>query len=178
MWPGKQSMKSRYMTFLKIVWHIIKCQKFMKRLTFYREIQPERYRSIFYEERKKIMLKTKGTHFPEHPPVVEGNPSYHARRTSFYEGDETLQHIIDAYLPEEFAAYAKKELTDFGDRCANEIDERARLTDREGEPQLKKYDAYGDDIPEVLVNAGYLATVEETYHTGIVGYVHKTIPEL
>lgn len=124
------------------------------------------------------MLKTKGTHFPEHPPVVEGKPSYHARRTSFYEGDETLQHIIDAYLPEEFAAYAKKELTDFGDRCANEIDERARFTDREGEPQLKKYDAYGDDISEVLVNAGYLATVEETYHTGIVGYVHKTIPEL
>src|SRR5699024_6387599 len=78
----------------------------------------------------------------------------------------------------EFAAYAKKELADFGDRCANEIDSRARFTDREGEPQLKKYDAYGDDISEVLVNAGYQATVEEAYNTGIVGYVHKTIPEL
>ncbi|MDP4164569.1 MAG: acyl-CoA dehydrogenase family protein, partial [Bacillota bacterium] len=63
-------------------------------------------------------------------------------------------------------------------KCANEIDERARFTDREGQPRLIKYDAYGEDVSTVWVNDGYRRTVEETYNTGIVGYIHKEIPEL
>ena len=66
----------------------------------------------------------------------------------------------------------------FGSLVANEIDERAKHTDREGQPRLEKYDKYGDDVSHVWVNEGYKKTVEETYRTGIVGYVHKDIPEL
>ena len=33
-------------------------------------------------------------------------------------------------------------------------------------------------VSHVWVNEGYKKTVEETYRTGIVGYVHKEIPEL
>lgn len=124
------------------------------------------------------MLKSKEKLFPTHPPVVEQVPAYKKRKPNFYNGDETLQQIIEKFLPEDFAAYAKERLEAFGERCANEIDERARFTDREGEPQLQKYDAYGEDISEVLVNEGYKKTVAETYGEGIVGYVHKEIPEL
>lgn len=97
---------------------------------------------------------------------------------NFFKQDETLQAILKESLSPEFYTYAQKELTKFGSLVANEIDERAKHTDREGQPRLEKYDEYGDDISEIWVNEGYKKTVEETYRTGIVGYVHKEIPEL
>jgi len=97
---------------------------------------------------------------------------------NFFEEDETLQTILKEALPPKFYAYAHQELTKFGSLVANEIDERAKHTDREGQPRLEKYDKYGDDVSEVWVNEGYKKTVAETYQTGIVGYVHKEIPEL
>lgn len=116
--------------------------------------------------------------YPKHPPVIEQKPQYGERKESFYTKDESLRRILHHYLPKDFYQYAEERLKAYGERCANEIDERARFTDREGEPQLLKYDAYGDDISEVIVNEGYRQTVEETYNEGIVGYVHKPIPEL
>ncbi|MGM7702565.1 acyl-CoA dehydrogenase family protein [Pseudalkalibacillus sp. Hm43] len=74
--------------------------------------------------------------------------------------------------------WAFTELDQFGERCGTEIDERAAHTDREGQPRLIKYDRFGNDISHVWMNEGYKKTVEETYNTGIVGYVHKEIPEL
>ncbi len=97
---------------------------------------------------------------------------------NFFEGDETLQILLKETLSEEFYNYAHKELMSFGKLVANEIDERARHTDREGQPRLEKYDQYGDDVSTIWVNEGYKKTVAETYQTGIVGYVHKEIPEL
>ncbi|WP_419883183.1 acyl-CoA dehydrogenase family protein [Peribacillus sp. B-H-3] len=97
---------------------------------------------------------------------------------NFYTDDPLFQDLLRELLDPDFYAYAKEQLTDFGRICANEIDERARYTDREGQPQLIKYDAYGEDISEVRVNEGYKKTVEDTYKTGIVGYVHKPVPEL
>lgn len=99
-------------------------------------------------------------------------------RRNFYSNDETLQTILRQGLDTEMFAYAQKALHEFGEQVANEIDERARHTDREGEPRLVKYDRYGEEISEVWVNEGYKKTVKETYETGIVGYVHKEIPEL
>lgn len=99
-------------------------------------------------------------------------------RLNFYENDETIQTILKETLPERFYQYAKGELTAFGELVANEIDKRAKHTDREGQPRLIKYDQYGDDISDVWVNEGYKQTVGETYRTGIVGYVHKEIPTL
>lgn len=97
---------------------------------------------------------------------------------NFFKGDETLQTLLQESLSPGFYSYAHKELTKFGSLVANEIDERAKHTDREGQPRLQKYDKYGDDVSEIWVNEGYKKTVEETYRTGIVGYVHKEIPEL
>ena len=97
---------------------------------------------------------------------------------NFFEQDETLHTLLKESLPQKFYDYAYKELTKFGALVANEIDERAKHTDREGQPRLEKYDKYGDDTSHVWVNEGYKKTVEETYKTGIVGYVHKDIPEL
>jgi len=100
------------------------------------------------------------------------------KRRNFYTGDETLHEILRNGLQPEFFSYAHKALSLFGESVANEIDERARHTDREGAPCLVKYDRYGNDVSEVWVNEGYKKTVKETYETGIVGYVHKEIPEV
>jgi acyl-CoA dehydrogenase len=97
---------------------------------------------------------------------------------NFYEEEPQFRALLKELLDEEFFAYADKELLAFGDKCANEIDERAKFTDREGQPKLIKFDAYGEDISEIWVNDGYRKTVEDSYNTGIVGYVHKEIPEL
>ncbi|MGG0175727.1 acyl-CoA dehydrogenase family protein [Gottfriedia acidiceleris] len=97
---------------------------------------------------------------------------------NFYKEDLNLQMILRKYFNEDFFTWANKELKEFGELCANEIDQRAIHTDREGQPRLIKYDAYGNDISHVWVNEGYKQTVKDTYNRGIVSYVHKPIPEL
>ncbi|WP_082194198.1 acyl-CoA dehydrogenase family protein [Bhargavaea cecembensis] len=99
-------------------------------------------------------------------------------RPNAWRGDRTLQAILRERLDPELFAYAEKELDRFGDRVLNEIDERARHTDRDGQPKLIPFDRYGEEISEVWVNEGYRQTVKETYGEGIVGYVHKEILEL
>ncbi|MDQ0272758.1 acyl-CoA dehydrogenase family protein [Cytobacillus purgationiresistens] len=97
---------------------------------------------------------------------------------NFFTGDETLMRILKEKLPHDFYEYAVEQLMDYGKKCANEIDKRAKFTDRDGQPVLKRYDKYGEEVSEVWVNEGYEKTVEESYRTGMVGYVHKEIPEL
>lgn len=100
------------------------------------------------------------------------------RETNFFTNDDTLHKILEQMLDEEFLDFAKRELSDFGELVASEIDERAKHTDREGEPRLKRYNKYGDEVSEIWVNEGYKKTIEQSYNTGIVGYVHKEIPQL
>jgi acyl-CoA dehydrogenase len=94
------------------------------------------------------------------------------------ETDPNLLFNLKQYLDEEVYQYAEEKLEEFWKLCMTEIDKRAVHTDREGQPRLIKYDRFGNDISEVWVNEGYKKTVEQTYETGIVGYVHKEIPEL
>ncbi|MFC9540971.1 acyl-CoA dehydrogenase family protein [Lysinibacillus sp. NPDC056959] len=100
------------------------------------------------------------------------------KTTNFFKENDTLQNVLEMMLDKEFAEYATRELTDFGELCAGDIDVRAKHTDREGEPRLQRYNAYGEEVSEIWVNDGYKKTIEETYNTGIVGYVHKDIPQL
>jgi acyl-CoA dehydrogenase len=97
---------------------------------------------------------------------------------NFFREDPHFQSVIRQHLQGDFLHWAEKELDEFGELCANKIDERARHTDREGQPKLIKYDRYGEDISEVWLNEGYKQTVDEVYNRGIVGYVHKEIPAL
>ncbi|PGM52693.1 acyl-CoA dehydrogenase family protein [Bacillus sp. AFS053548] len=97
---------------------------------------------------------------------------------NFYKEDLNLQMILRKYFKEDFFTWANRELEEFGELCANEIDQRAIHTDREGQPRLIKYDAYGNDISHVWVNEGYKQTLKDTYNRGIVSYIHKPIPEL
>ncbi len=101
-----------------------------------------------------------------------------AGTSNFFTDDDTLQKVLEMMLDKEFSSYAHRELTDFGELCAGAIDVRAKHTDRQGEPRLQRYNAYGEEVSEVWVNDGYKKTIEETYNTGIVGYVHKDIPQL
>lgn len=107
--------------------------------------------------------------------VLAKQPDY---TENFYLQDETLQNILKDKLPSPFFNYADHELAIFGALCAGPIDERAKHTDREGEPRLIRYDKFGEETSHVWVNEGYKQTVKDTYNTGIVGYVHKEIPEL
>jgi alkylation response protein AidB-like acyl-CoA dehydrogenase len=97
---------------------------------------------------------------------------------NFYTEDKTLRRILQEMLPADFFEYADKELEEFGRLCAGPIDERAVHTDREGEPRLIRYDKMGNEVSKVWLNEGYRKTIQETYNTGIVGYLHKEIPEL
>lgn len=92
--------------------------------------------------------------------------------------DPNLLANLKKYLDEELYAYAEEKLEQFYQLCMTDIDRRAVHTDREGQPRLIKYDRFGNDISEVWVNEGYQQTAKQTYETGIVGYVHKPIPEL
>lgn len=100
------------------------------------------------------------------------------RSKNFYEGDITLEQILKEQLAPDFFTYAQTNLYEFGKHCAGPIDMRAKVTDREGEPRLQRYNAFGEEVSEVIVNEGYKQTILETYGTGIVGYVHKRVPEL
>ncbi|MBB6453876.1 alkylation response protein AidB-like acyl-CoA dehydrogenase [Salirhabdus euzebyi] len=97
---------------------------------------------------------------------------------TFHQQEAILKEILKNKLNEPFYQFAEKELEQYYQKCYEEFDERARHTDREGQPKLVKYNKFGDDISEIWVNEGYKQTVKDTYNTGIVGYVHKPIPEL
>ncbi|WP_281975985.1 acyl-CoA dehydrogenase family protein [Halobacillus litoralis] len=97
---------------------------------------------------------------------------------NFYVRDQNLQELLKDKWNAPFAEWADSKLSQFGAKCASDIDERAAHTDREGQPRLIKYDKMGDDISEVWLNEGYKQTIKETYGAGIVGYLHKEIPEL
>lgn len=104
--------------------------------------------------------------------------STNTKLTNFFANDETLHKILEQMLDQEFLDFAKRELKDYGELVAGEIDERAQHSDRQGEPRLNSYNKYGEEVSEVWVNEGYKKTIQQTYNTGIVGYVHKEIPQL
>lgn len=97
---------------------------------------------------------------------------------NFFEEDTLLKRILTDRLDEPFLRYAKRELSELGRACAEEIDERAAHTDRAGEPQLIKFDKYGNEISDIWTNEGYRDTVKQVYNSGIAAYRHKKIPEL
>lgn len=97
---------------------------------------------------------------------------------NFYTEDIRLQQILRTKLPANFFQWADNELHQFGELAAGPMDERARHTDREGQPRLIRYDKMGNEVSQIWVNEGYRKNAENTYNTGIVGYIHKEIPEL
>ncbi|MBM7577822.1 acyl-CoA dehydrogenase family protein [Jeotgalibacillus terrae] len=99
-------------------------------------------------------------------------------KRNFFEGNETLKKLLKEKLDDALYEFAGGELPELGRAAANEIDERARHTDREGAPSLEKYDRFGNDQSKVWVNEGYAETVRQVYGSGIVGYVHEPIPPL
>ncbi|MCF6138464.1 acyl-CoA dehydrogenase family protein [Pseudalkalibacillus berkeleyi] len=97
---------------------------------------------------------------------------------NFFLEDPNFRFVLDYYLDDTLKDWAYKELEQFGGHCGSEIDERAVHTDREGQPKLIKFDRHGNDISHIWLNEGYKKTVEQVYNKGIVGYIHKEIPEL
>lgn len=97
---------------------------------------------------------------------------------TFITQEQALIRILKKKLKPELYEYAVRKLNIFYDKCYNEFDERATYTDRDGQPKLVKYNKFGEEVSEIWVNEGYKQTVSDTYNAGIVGYVHKEIPEL
>ena len=97
---------------------------------------------------------------------------------NFYTDDPNLRRLLKESLPTDFFKWADVELKRYGELCAGQIDKRAVHTDREGEPKLIRYDKMGNEVSKVWLNEGYKQSVNDTYNTGVVGYVHKEIPSL
>lgn len=97
---------------------------------------------------------------------------------NLFKDDLALSHALKKHMDPAFMIWAEQELGEFHKLCYQTFDERAVHTDREGQPKLIKYNKFGDDISHIWVNEGYRQTVAQTYNKGIVGYVHKDIPEL
>lgn len=97
---------------------------------------------------------------------------------NFYTDDPNLRRLLKESLPTDFFKWADIELKRYGELCTGPIDERATHTDREGEPKLIRYDKMGNEVSKVWLNEGYKQSVNDTYNTGVVGYVHKEIPSL
>lgn len=104
-------------------------------------------------------------------PLPPENPN-------FYLEDPNLQYLMRRYLPASMHEWADRELTRFGALVAGPVDERAAYTDKEGKPQLVRYNRRGEDISLIVKNDGYLQTVKDVYGAGIVGYLYRDIPEL
>lgn len=98
--------------------------------------------------------------------------------TNFYTENPNLKRLLKEMLPEDFSKWADSELEEFGALCAGDIDVRAAHTDREGQPLLIRYDKMGNEVSHIWLNEGYKKTIEQTYNSGIIGYVHKEIPDL
>lgn len=97
---------------------------------------------------------------------------------TFINEEQALLRILKKKLSPKLYEYAVRELNAFYEKCYNEFDARATYTDRDGQPKLVKYNKFGEEVSEIWVNEGYKQTVNDTYNAGIVGYVHKEIPEL
>ncbi|MGG4488526.1 acyl-CoA dehydrogenase family protein [Metabacillus idriensis] len=92
--------------------------------------------------------------------------------------DANLLFNLKKFMDDELYEYTVQRLSEFQKLCFEEFDQRAAHTDREGQPKLIRYDKFGNDVSKVWLNEGYKKTIEDTYKTGIVGYLHKRIPEL
>ncbi|CAM3789737.1 acyl-CoA dehydrogenase family protein [Alkalicoccus chagannorensis] len=98
--------------------------------------------------------------------------------TAIFQEEPLLQELVDTYVPKEHRPWAQKQLQWLGSYVYNEMDRRAAFTDREGEPKLFKYDAYGREQSYVRVDEGYARTAADIYGAGIVGGVFRDVPEL
>ncbi|MCM3597638.1 acyl-CoA dehydrogenase family protein [Metabacillus idriensis] len=92
--------------------------------------------------------------------------------------DANLLFNLKKFMDDELYEYTVQKLAEFQKLCFEKFDQRAAHTDREGQPKLIRYDKFGNDVSEVWLNEGYKKTIADTYETGIVGYLHKNIPEL
>lgn len=99
-----------------------------------------------------------------------------AGTSNFFTDDDTLQKVLEMMLDKEFLSYAHRELMDFGELCAGAIDVRAKHTDRQGEPRLQRYNAYGEEVSEVWVNDGYKKQSRRHIIRGLLAMYIKIFP--
>lgn len=92
--------------------------------------------------------------------------------------EANLLFNLKKFMDDDLYEYTVQQLSSFQQLCFEHFDQRAVHTDREGQPKLIRYDKFGQDVSEIWLNEGYKKTIQETYQTGIVGYLHKDIPEL
>ncbi|SFS81088.1 acyl-CoA dehydrogenase family protein [Marininema halotolerans] len=97
---------------------------------------------------------------------------------NWYESDYTMKRYVQRYLSPALKEWGEEQLVQMGAYAAGPMDERARHTDREGAPQLLRYDRYGNEINEVWYNEGYRTTVAEGFRSGVVGWRYREdVPE-
>ncbi|MBB6451342.1 alkylation response protein AidB-like acyl-CoA dehydrogenase [Geomicrobium halophilum] len=97
---------------------------------------------------------------------------------NFYKDEPAFREWLKHNMDPELFEFADIKLNEFGEQCGTVIDERAIHTDREGQPQLIRYNRFGEEVSNVWVNEGYEKTAAYAYGEGMVSYVHEPMPGL
>jgi acyl-CoA dehydrogenase len=102
-----------------------------------------------------------------------------ARDANWYLDDPILTRYAHRYLSDVMLKYVEPALCHAGRLVAEDVDERAAYTDRDGSPKLIRYDKKGQEINEIWHNDGYWQTVRDVYGTGVVAFRYdKEAPEV
>lgn len=92
-----------------------------------------------------------------------------ARPDNFYAACPNLQTLLPMYLQKQELAAVQEALLRFGGACAQLIDPAALENDRIGNhPQLRRWDAAGRRVEEIVFHPTYHIAGKATYESGIL----------
>ena len=84
---------------------------------------------------------------------------------NWYEIDPNLRALMDRHVPSADRAWAEEHLRNWGALCGGPIAQRAEIVDR-NPPQLKRYDAWGNEVCEVVHHPDALANKRDIWEQG------------
>ncbi|MBI2168162.1 MAG: acyl-CoA dehydrogenase family protein [Actinobacteria bacterium] len=86
----------------------------------------------------------------------------------WYEVDPNLRFTLDRLLPDaDDRAFAEELVSQYGDLVGKRIAPRAEVTDKHG-PELRRYDAWGQDANEVVHHATWLENKADLRRSGFI----------
>lgn len=91
------------------------------------------------------------------------------RDCNFYEADRGLQSALRFHLDDATWAWAPGVLAELGERAGGPWARRADVYDRAGH-ELVRYDRFGRDVSEICYHPDWLASLNEVFDFGVVGW--------
>jgi alkylation response protein AidB-like acyl-CoA dehydrogenase len=93
------------------------------------------------------------------------------RGLNYLTADPELGCALDAHLDPATREWAGEVLHDLGERAGNQLARRADVYDAAGH-ELVRYDRFGRDVSEIAYHPDWLASLNEVFDLGLVGWNH------